>query len=400
MFLQSWPLGCWGVTVGAYIAANTGDAGARLFSAGFIGYSTIAAAAGSLVSPYIAGVVSDRLVSPRMLLGALNLGCGAAAIGLYYAGSEMAFFLWLAAYFQFYFPIITVSNTIGLAHLVEPDAEFPVLRLYGALGWIAAGVFVGFVWPVAVGHSIEATGVPFLIGAAANVTMFAYALTLPSTMTTTPSDSTQPLTSGARALLSNWPLRWFLVASFFACVPSMAYNNFCNPFMNSTGFPRPAAMMTIGQVSEIAVLAAMPWLTRRVRLPTLYTVGLVAWVARYGLLAMGAELDAAWPVGLAILLHGPCFAFVYVIGPMLADRFTPAANRGAAQGIYAVASTGLGHVAGAIAVGLGQAAFLTPTGVSPPPYDWTTFWISAAAVSATSLVAVACLLRFAYDRST
>jgi MFS family permease len=387
MFLQSWPLGCWGVTIGAYIAANTGELGSGAFSSGFIGYSTLAAAVGSLVSPYVAGVVGDRLVPPRWLLAGLNLGCAAAVGGLLASESEFVFFAWLCVYFQCYFPVVTLCNTIGLANLRRPEQEFPVLRLYGAIGWIASGVFVGFVWPWMFGHSIESMRTPFAIGAAANLAMAAYALTLPKTKHTSHQDTgAQLLTRQAGKLLAEPKLRWFLVASFFACVPSMAYNNFCNPFLNHTNFPAPAAVMTLGQVSEIVVLAMMPMILRRLSLGSLYVWGMASWVARYGLLAVGAGIGVMWPVYLAILLHGPCFAFIYVVGPMLADRLTPNQDRGAAQGLYAVASSGLGHVVGAIAVGAAQAAFLTPAGVTPPPYDWTTFWAVAAAVSVVSLI--------------
>src|SRR5262245_23453110 len=60
MFLQYWPLGVWGVTVGTLIAANTGQQGERIFSAGFVGYSTAAGAVGSLLSPVLIGFLSDR----------------------------------------------------------------------------------------------------------------------------------------------------------------------------------------------------------------------------------------------------------------------------------------------------------------------------------------------------
>jgi hypothetical protein len=46
----------------------------------------------------------------------------------------------------------------------------------------------------------------------------------------------------------------------------------------------------------------------------------------------------------------------------------------------------LGHLLGALSVGLSQATFLTPEGVSPPPYHWTAFWLVPALISVTTLV--------------
>src|SRR3954470_23555218 len=79
MFLQYWPLGVWGVTVGTYIAANTGGAGDGIFSAGFVGYSTAAGAIGSLLSPVLIGFLSDRYFAAQNLLAVLHVGCALAA---------------------------------------------------------------------------------------------------------------------------------------------------------------------------------------------------------------------------------------------------------------------------------------------------------------------------------
>jgi MFS family permease len=182
-------------------------------------------------------------------------------------------------------------------------------------------------------------------------------------------------------LLRNSPLVMFLAVSMLACISSTAYNNCGNPFLNHAGYPRPAALMTLGQLSELLCLWAAPWLIARFGLRTLFVSGVIAWGLRYALLAAGSYFGAALPVYLAIVIHGPCYVFVYVVGVMYVDRLATSAHRGAAQGLYAFASAGLGHLIGALAVGIAQATFLTPAGVSPPPYHWTAFWIVPAAFS-------------------
>ena len=72
MLLQYWPLGIWGVTVGTYIAENTGQQGEKIFSAGFVGYSTAAGAIGSLISPVLVGFLSDRYFAAQRLLALLT----------------------------------------------------------------------------------------------------------------------------------------------------------------------------------------------------------------------------------------------------------------------------------------------------------------------------------------
>ena len=77
---------------------------------------------------------------------------------------------------------------------------------------------------------------------------------------------------------------------------------------------------------------------------------------------------------------------------MYVDRLADRAHRGAAQGLNALATTGLGHLLGAVTVGFAQQTFLTPDGVSPPPYNWPAFWLVPAAVSAVTVV----LFQFAF----
>jgi sugar phosphate permease len=89
----------------------------------------------------------------------------------------------------------------------------------------------------------------------------------------------------------------------------------------------------------------------------------------------------AWPVYTAILIHGPCYVFVYVVGVLYVDRLADSAQRGAAQGMLALTTTGVGHLLGSFSVGFAQEVFLTPEGTSPPPYHWTEFWTVFAGLS-------------------
>jgi nucleoside transporter len=397
MFLQYWPLGAWGVTYGTYIAANTGAQGSRIFSAGFIGYSTAAGAIGSLLSPVIVGFISDRYFAAQNLLGLMHIGCALAAWGMYATHSQPVFFICLLLYFQCFSPAATLTNKIALKHLANVDVEYPAVRISSTLGWIAAGLFVGLAWPFVKHTSIEATAIPLIVGAVANVVMAAYSFTLPHTP---PEEHTgvflgRLLRDGVD-LLRNGPFVLFLLISMLACIPSMAYNNFGNAFLNNLHYGRPAALMTLGQVSDLACLAVTPCLLRRFDLRSLFLVGVVGWGARYVFLAMGSWFNITWPVYTAILLNGPCFVFIFIIGVMYVDRLVGGAHRGAAQGMFAIATAGLANLSGALLVGFAQARFLTPDGVFPPPFRWTPFWFIPALVCCGTLVL--CVVSMCYVR--
>ena len=387
MFLQYWPLGIWGVTVGTYIAANTGASGDRIFSAGFVGYSTAASAMGSLLSPVVVGFLSDRYFAAQRLLALMHAGCAFAAWGMFESHTQAAFFLWLVVYFQCFSPAAALTNKIGLKHLANVDAEYPLVRIFSTVGWISAGLFLGFAWPWTTGESIEATRTPLMLGAFGSVLMAFYSFTLPHTPPEGRSgDFLARAFRDSADLLRNRPLVVFLLLSMLACIPSMAYNNYGNLFLNRQGYPRPAALMTLGQVSDVVFLWATPWLIARIGLRLLFVSGVIAWGVRYGLLAAGSYYEIAWAVYAAILIHGACYVFVYVVGVMYVDRLAGGKHRGAAQGMYALASAGVGHLLGAFTVGFAQEKFLTPDAVTPPPYNWTAFWIVPAIVSAATVV--------------
>jgi nucleoside transporter len=382
MFLQYWPLGVWGVTVGTYIAANTGKVGAGIFSAGFVGYSTAAGAIGSLLSPVAIGFLSDRYFAAEHLLALLHIGCALAAWGMYESHTQAGFFIGLLIYYQCFSPAAALTNKIGLKHLANADAEYPLVRIFSTVGWITAGLFVGFAWPSVTGESIEPSGIPLMVGAAGSIVMALFSLTLPHTPPEEHSGLFLPrILRDTGELLRNQPLVLFLVVTVLASIPTMAYNNFANPFLNNLHYRNPAALMTLGQVSDLVVLGLTPWFIKRFSLPLLFVSGMIAWGVRYVLLAAASIYAITWPAVAAILMNGPCFVFIYVIGVMYVDRLVSGAHRGAAQGMFALAWAGLGNLAGALTVGYAQATFLTPESVSPAPYNWPAFWTVPAIAS-------------------
>lgn len=388
MFLQYLPLGLWGVTVGTYIAANTGEAGSGIFLTGFIGYSTSAGAIGSLLSPVLLGYLSDRYFAAEKLLSVMHALCCVAALGMAYCQSQTAFYLWLLLYFHCFLPACALTNKIALKHLVDSDAEYPHVRIFSTLGWISAGLFVGIAWPVITGHSIEDTATPILLGAIASGVMAVYSLALPPTPPEAKLMASHlPNLSSSLPLLSNAPLMVFLGITVLACLPTMPYNNYGNLFLNQHDYPRPAALMTLGQLSDLICLWASPWLIARFGLRQLFSFGIMAWCLRYVLLATGNHYGLSWPIYTSILIHGACYVFIYVVGVMYVDRLTDATHRGAAQGLLAIATSGVGNLLGALAVGYTESMFLTPAGVSPPPYHWTPFWLMPAAISLVTLAA-------------
>src|SRR4029079_2553321 len=247
-----------------------------------------------------------------------------------------------------------------LKHLADADTEYPIVRIFSTLGWIAAGLFVGFAWPYFAGTSIEARALPLLMGSIASFVMAAYCVTLPRTPPEEHSGLllNRVLRDGAQ-LFRNTELVAFLLISILVCIPGMAYNNFCNLFLNTQQYSHPAARMTLGQVTDLMFLAVTPLLIRRFDLYSLFCFGVASWALRYWVLVAGSIFGNSWLVHAAILLNGPCFVFIFVVGVMYVDRLVRVSRRGAAQGMFIIATGGIANLFGAMLVGLTQAKFLT-----------------------------------------
>lgn len=385
MFLEYWPLGVWGVTFPTFLAANTGDAGEGIFSASFVGDSGSAGAIGGLVAPALIGWIADRYWAPKWVLAMSHAGCGAAVLWIYQSHEEWAVYAALLLYFLMFAPTVGLTNSIAMASLRQTEREFPTVRLFGTVAWIAAGVFIGVIARWWLGESIEATRVPMAISVVSHALMTLYSLTLPGAS----DDAVDPDPEAANAdqasqarqrgrLLRSGAFVTFLLISVFAAAPSMSYN-LMNLFMNERGYEGAAATLTMGQVTEVLCFIAMPALLARFGLKVIFLVGVLGWVLRYGLLALGSyggpDSTAAVFVYAAIIIHGPCYAFVYIVGQMYVDRLVPASSRSAAQGLHTIATGGFGHLIGARMVGWSQATFLTPEGVTPAPYRWPEFWL-------------------------
>ncbi len=95
-------------------------------------------------------------------------------------------------------------------------------------------------------------------------------------------------------------------------------------YLRSIGMDRAwvSTAMTLGQWPEIAMLAVLPWLIRRLRLPrSRSALGIAAYAIRYASLAFDPPL---WLATAGIPLHGVGVACFSIGGQMFVDSRAPA----------------------------------------------------------------------------
>jgi len=118
--------------------------------------------------------------------------------------------------------------------------------------------------------------------------------------------------------------------------------------------------MSYGQMSEIFFMIVMPFFFVRLGVKWMLAVGMLAWVTRYALFALGAPQQIAWMIIAGIVLHGVCYDFFFVTGQIYTDQAAPKQIRAQAQGLLVLFTLGLGMFIGAQVAGKIEAKHTTP----------------------------------------
>ncbi|MBM3923211.1 MAG: MFS transporter, partial [Sphingomonadales bacterium] len=140
MFLNFFVWGIWFVTMGTYLGTSAVDKGATLGASDTeIGSAYGTQAWGAIVAPFVIGLIADRFFSAQIILGILHL-IGAALLYFVSLQTNFAdFYPYLLAYMIIYMPTLALVNAISFKQMNNPEKEFSLIRMWGTIGWIAAG---------------------------------------------------------------------------------------------------------------------------------------------------------------------------------------------------------------------------------------------------------------------
>ncbi|TVQ00610.1 MAG: MFS transporter [Planctomycetaceae bacterium] len=332
MFLQFFVWGAWFATLGLALGSN----GLAEFGAGSFGSAPLAA----ILAPLFLGLVADRFFASERVMGVLFLIGGVLlclAPGYAEAGNGRVMVWLFIGHMLCYMPTLGLSNTIAFSNIPDQN-DFPRIRVWGTIGWIAAGLFVG-----AMGWS--ASFKILWVGGLSSIVMGIYSFTLPHTPPPARGKAVNLRTLlmfDALSLLAHPPFLVFIVCSTLICIPLAYYYGITSMFLGNAGFVATASSMTIGQMSEIVFMLLIPFFFRRLGVKNMILIGMLAWVARYALFAVGAPDQVAWMLFLGIALHGICYDFFFVTGFMYTDKVADASIRGQAQGMLVFFTQGIG----------------------------------------------------------
>jgi nucleoside transporter len=372
MFFQYFTWGAWFVTLATYLATQLGCSG------GQISRAYAASPIGAIIAPFVVGMIADRFFPTQYILAVLHLVGAALLVAAASVGSFTAFFPLVLLYFLCYQPTLALTNSLSFRQMSDPERQFPGVRVLGTVGWIVAGLVVGWM-------RIENQNTTLLIAATSSAILGLFCLALPHTPPANPGGrptARDILGLDALAMLKQWSFAVFVIGAFLICIPLQFYYGAFNLYLNEIKFETPAAVMTLGQMCEIVFLIIMPFFFVRLGVKYMLLVGMIAWASRYVLFAYGDNGPEKWMIYLGILLHGICFDFFFVTAYIYVDKKAPSTVRAAAQGFITLVTWGVSGLIGSLVWGW-TADYYTVDGVR----DWRHFWlVPAIAAGAVTLV--------------
>jgi len=405
MFLQYAIWGAWLPILYPFLLGH------RKFSLDEVGAILAAGAAGAIIGPFIAGQIADRYFATEKFLAISHL-VGATLVW-FLAGAD-SFWPFLAisvVYGIVYAPTLALTNSISFHHLTDRDRDFGRVRVWGTVGWIVAGISVGQ-W-LLVNHSpselqdaiaVSAEAVQtltdtgggeealaaanagleeaksslvdsqnagradaFKLSAVLGVVMGVYCFFLPHTPPVKSAKNENATVEAIREVMKSPLSILFLLALPVSIIHQFYFVHaagYLTQIQNDAGGSALAdginkvlgvgggGLMTIGQMTEIAVLALMAVVSKKLGRKSLLAIGLVAYALRmliFAYLQQIANATGISPVLLAIAgisLHGLCFGCFIFVAFMIVDEETTTDVRASAQNLFNLVIVGIGIIVG------------------------------------------------------
>ena len=333
MLLQFGIWGSWFTVWSIYLGGRP-DQGGLGFTGTQVGslYGTMAL--GAIVSMMVAGQLADRVMASEYLMAIFHLGGAVLLYAMAMIHNYNTLWWTALAYALLYNPTLAIANSISFANVPDATRDFPTLRVLGTIGYIVAGFSIDYLLPA---HSSQ-TNRPLMLAAVLSAVLGVFSFALPHTPPSTKRGDAIPFIR-ALTLLRDPSFGIFFGISLIITIALAFYYNFAGKFLDSLGVAKPAALQTIGQMSEIFFMLMLPFALKRWGIKGVLAVGMAAWAARYGLFSLGHPF-ALIVVGIA--LHGVCFDFFLAAGFIHTENKAPAAIRASAQALFSFLTYGVG----------------------------------------------------------
>ena len=320
----------------------------------------------SIFMPALMGIVADRWIPAQKCLSLCHLLAGLfmGAAGVYglSAGDAVQFgplFTLYALSVAFFMPTIALTNSVAFNALVKAGMDtvkdFPPIRVFGTVGFIAMEWCVDLM-------GYQATAHQFVVSGGLSLLLAAYSLTLPNCeikKTEGKVDLVEALGLKAFALFKQKKMALFFIFCMFLGVSLQITNGFATPFLGSFAAAPEFAetfavqhstmLVSISQICEAVCILLIPFFLKRFGIKNVMLMAMFAWVLRFALFGAGnPAMPGVLLFVLSCVVYGFAFDFFNISGALYVDQETDPSMRSSAQGLFMVMTNGVGATIGTL----------------------------------------------------
>ncbi len=343
----------------------------------------------SIFMPTLIGIVADKWVQPQRLLGLCHLVAGICMMCLCYLGYTVGYgnevhdkALFIGLYtlsVAFYMPTLALANTTAFTllknHGLSTVTDFPPIRVFGTVGFIATMWFVNCA-AIDDGHfaftfaqndlKFQYTYMQFFVSGLLSIVLFFYAMTLPECkLEKKPAQSlSQRLGLDAFKLFKTKRMALFFIFSALLGMSLQVTNGYAGPFItsfkassdaivaNSFAANNATLLTSISQVSEALCILLIPFFMKRYGIKTVMLIAMAAWVLRFGFFGIGnPTMPGVIFFILSCIVYGVAFDFFNVSGGIFVDQECDPSIKASAQGLFMLMTNGIGATVGTLSAG-------------------------------------------------
>ena len=308
-----------------------------------------AMAIGAMASSFI-GAIADRYFAAEKILAVLNLLTG---IFLLLAAQQTTFAPLMACVvlaMLCHMPTQSLTSTIAMSH--TPSEQFPRIRMFGSVGWVASGIFSVIALHVMHLPAFDDTNLPMYCGAAVCFVAALLNLRLPHTPPTVDRKagiSFMDVTGfSAFSLMHDKNYRTFLILTFLTIIPFNLYHVYGSMILADEQVQNITVTLNLGQLAEMFFLVITTSILVKTGIRNTLIFGMIALVVRYASFFIGAETGLQGFYYVGILVHGLIFGLFFVGGQVYTDKVASRSIKAQAQGLLFFLVWGVGFLIGTL----------------------------------------------------
>ena len=376
----------------------------------------------SIFMPTLMGIVADRYVQPQRLLGICHFLAGSFMIALCVMGMQSAqpnaelFITLYTLSVAFYMPTLALSNTTAFTllktHGMDTVKDFPPIRVFGTVGFIATMWFVNCATTTSGfgltllddAQKFQYTHMQFLVSGVLGILLFIYCFTLPQCRLESGKSQSLYEAFGLDAfkLFKTKRMALFFIFSCLLGMSLQVTNGYATPFITSFKANMPDSfaannatlLVSISQVAEAICILFIPFFLRRYGIKVVMLIAMLAWVLRFGFFGLGnPAMPGVMLFILSCIVYGVAFDFFNVSGGLFVDQECDPKVKASAQGLFMLMTNGLGATIGTLLAGEVINHYCQWTAEGYLVGDWQTCWYIFAAYALVVSVLFALVFR-------